>query len=638
MDVVYISPLFKAKRDFGVPVQAYAETEDATLVGVGIKIAGGDPVVHFGSEAQLSKVLGDSVGRGQVVMLEDGLQEAYVLNRRLGFDPEAIIDLNSIARINQFFAEEDKEGQRTIELEVVRFGAKFPSPTWSNESIFDAVAQERSKVEEYIAKRCHALRWLIQKMSSTLPASEIAVISDCIKSFSSPLLEVDGQQLDCLVDAAYADFDAALEAVFKTLPEVSGWSSDQLLSTLRSDQKLHGLLTKAKANPPAQVSFSKDSPWVETKLKSGSLGVIKLLQARVLVESNWNDVERAKKIREASRFTNKFSIGLRYFGAVTSRIQVDGRDRINFQGAKGDSIAKNSLRAPAGKFVFSADYRGIELRIALHTVGDREKLDYIRAGGDLYKREASGLMSTEYNEITGEQRDTAKEVVISGIYGASGDVIRKGLFKNKRIRLGEEEGKELCESFRLRNPLITKAWAEGDRFLKLAINGKIPDGYTLFNGNAVWNEARQGLELPNGLIIQLPNIRQTQKGIVYGPENTSIYGAKIFQNVIQGLGRSILSPMWNSFRDSGRRIFHSVHDSVFWIADKNAIQAEIDFATEAMCKPVPWMEGLPLDVEIEAGPTLGSMRPTKVVLSNLEPKQRPGSPSRSRLEDCKASP
>lgn len=612
---MYLSFLNQSRRKDGTSVQAYCATDDSRIIAAGLRVSSEQPLYAEG-EDNIASLLRETLTEGDCLFVEDGLQDSYLLNKRLGFEPNKIIDLNSISRISAFFAKESKEGIRNLPEEIARLGKTFSIPTWVNDSPLSLGKKTQENAEQYLARRTNALRWAMTKLAPKIPVDEIHVISDCNKAFGYPSLDVDIQEIDKKLDSTYKEFEKAIEDTRRTLPAAKDIQPQELLEIIRSDNKLFTLMQKAGANPPDGVSFSKDSRWVALKLKTGSLGVIKLLEARLLIVGNWNDVQRAKSIRDSAIATGDLSIGLRYFGAVTSRIQVDSRDKINFQGIKSDSIAKSALKAKANKAVLSADYTGIELRIALYLVKDEEKLELIRRGEDLYISEGVKIFNVNFDQVTHEQRDTAKEIVISGIYGASGGAMKESLYKNRRISLSDDQANIFCKKFREENPLITAAWDEGTEFLERACKGRLKDGETLFGGIVHWSQEEESLVLPSGLSIQLPNIQKTDSGFVYGIQKTKIYGSKIFQNVVQGVGRSILSPMWSEFSASGRRIIHCVHDSVFWTAPKINIETDAKFAEDVMCRPVPWAPGLPLDVKVEVGTSLDEMTPIKVFLSN----------------------
>lgn len=627
MRVAYLSFLHQEWRTPETSVQAYCASSASKVIAASLRIASESPIYAEG-EASITEMLKSNLTNEDCLFVEDGIQDAYILNKRLGFEPGKIIDLNSISRITDFFAQESKEGIRTLQSEVSRLGKNFAEPDWAKNNPASLGKGFQETAESYLSRRTNALRWVMTKLAEKLPVDEINVISDCNKAFGYPSLIVDIQEIDTKLDEIYKEFEKAIDDVKRTLPAAKQLSPQNLLDTIRSDKKLFTLLQQSGANPPEAVSFSKDSRWVSLKMKTGSLGVIKLLEARLLIVGCWNDVQRAKSIRQASAATGDLSIGLRYFGAVTSRIQVDSRDKINFQGIKGDSIAKTAIRAKDNEAVMSADYTGIELRVALHLVKDEQKLDLIRRGEDLYISEGVKIFNIPQEQINGEQRDTAKEIVISGIYGASGSAMQDSLYKNRRISLTDEQANIFCKKFRSENPLITNAWDEGTDFLERAGRGRLKDGETLFGGIVHWSSEEQALILPSGLSIQLPNVKKTNEGFVYGPHETKIYGSKVFQNVVQGVARSILSPMWTRFSDAGKRIIHCVHDSVFWTTPTSSVESDSKFAEEVMCQPVPWAPNLPLDIKVEAGVSLADMVPVKVFL-NSQKKPDLATPSKS---------
>jgi DNA polymerase-1 len=75
--------------------------------------------------------------------------------------------------------------------------------------------------------------------------------------------------------------------------------------------------------------------------------------------------------------------------------------------------------APAGCLLVSADYSQIELRLVAHLSRDENLLDAFRQGVDVHRRTAALVLGIPQEEVTFEQRSTAKMVNFGLIYGMS---------------------------------------------------------------------------------------------------------------------------------------------------------------------------------------------------------------------------
>ena len=60
--------------------------------------------------------------------------------------------------------------------------------------------------------------------------------------------------------------------------------------------------------------------------------------------------------------------------------------------------------------MLSADYSQLELRIISHLALDQTLLSLLNSGGDVFKDIASRWKSVSVEEVTGEQRQHAKQV------------------------------------------------------------------------------------------------------------------------------------------------------------------------------------------------------------------------------------
>ncbi len=62
--------------------------------------------------------------------------------------------------------------------------------------------------------------------------------------------------------------------------------------------------------------------------------------------------------------------------------------------------------------LLAADYSQLELRILAHLAKDAKLTAILNSGGDVFKQIAAKWKNTSVEEITGEQRQQAKQVCI----------------------------------------------------------------------------------------------------------------------------------------------------------------------------------------------------------------------------------
>ncbi|MCL2436957.1 MAG: DNA polymerase I [Clostridiales bacterium] len=87
---------------------------------------------------------------------------------------------------------------------------------------------------------------------------------------------------------------------------------------------------------------------------------------------------------------------------------------------EGRKIRKAFVPATDGYFLVGADYSQIELRVLAHMSGDPELIEAFNQGDDIHQLTASKVFGIPEDEVTAEQRSSAKAVNFGVIYGMSG--------------------------------------------------------------------------------------------------------------------------------------------------------------------------------------------------------------------------
>jgi DNA polymerase-1 len=80
---------------------------------------------------------------------------------------------------------------------------------------------------------------------------------------------------------------------------------------------------------------------------------------------------------------------------------------------------RQAFIAPAGHVLLAADYSQIELRIMAHLSGDEGLLEAFRSDRDVHQATAAEILGVALDEVTVDQRRTAKMVNFGLIYGMS---------------------------------------------------------------------------------------------------------------------------------------------------------------------------------------------------------------------------
>lgn len=114
--------------------------------------------------------------------------------------------------------------------------------------------------------------------------------------------------------------------------------------------------------------------------------------------------------------------------AVTGRLSSSepNLQNIPVRTAEGRRI-REAFIAPEGSMIISADYSQVELRIMAHLSRDKGLLDAFKRGLDVHKATAAEVFGCALEDVTAEQRRTAKVINFGLIYGMSAFGLAKNL-------------------------------------------------------------------------------------------------------------------------------------------------------------------------------------------------------------------
>jgi len=611
INFVYLTFKTKEKYKEG-PVQDFLQSDAAEVHSVCLKVASEPALVIDGGESTVSATLNDLSVENMAVVVGDGLVDGGLLARFVERPPRLLLDINSMSRVHNFFAQDP-----SVEGQLLTFGYQ------RNFDLFDrAIGHE--ELNERMRKRTEAIRWLTKALTSNLPGREFLVMSENNKAFVYPPLLIDRDSVATHASNYEHEKQEMLEKLIPLLSTRSNISTKELESIISSDQKFSELLAAEGFPPPKGTSFSKDSHWVHGMLEAGSRVVSRLLKAKIEITSSVGEASRTKHILGLKLQGAKFPLAMKYFAAITSRIQSDSRDKINFQGISKRSPVKSLIYAPPGRAVLMADYSKIELILSLFMANDTEQLDAINKGVDPYVATIAKIEGIPEDQVTDELRSTGKEVVLSGIFGASGSTMKASLYKNQRIVISVDAGDKLCKGFRKQNPKVVASWKECEFALEKLFETKGECDLTLFNGRIVWNKEKKSFTLPGGLSYQLGVLNKSPDGsFTYGPKGSEdkMYPSKLFQNIIQGCGRAMLGTLIEHGHSLGMSLALTVHDSGFWTLPAIDVKDQASRLMSMASVPPDWAPGIPLKVEVEVGYSLGSMVP--LGLWQYDPSEAP---------------
>jgi DNA polymerase-1 len=233
---------------------------------------------------------------------------------------------------------------------------------------------------------------------------------------------------------------------------------------------------------------------------------------------------------------------------------------------------RQAFVAPKGQVLLAADYSQIELRIMAHLSGDKGLQSAFAAEQDIHRATAAEVFETEFDDVTDDQRRSAKAVNFGLMYGMSAF----GLAKQLNVPRGEAQ--EYIDLYFDRYP-----------------------GVKAFMDDIREKAKQQGfVETVFGRRLYLPEINARNSQRRQYAERTAI-NAPMQGTAADIIKRAMITVQdWLLSSTPGSRMIMQVHDELVFEVEKDAVDAVRD-------KVVALMEDAAnLDVALKVDAGVGS--------------------------------
>ena len=221
--------------------------------------------------------------------------------------------------------------------------------------------------------------------------------------------------------------------------------------------------------------------------------------------------------------------------------------------------------------ILDCDYSQIELRLMAHISKDENMINAFNTGEDIHTKVASDVFGVPINEVTKEQRRTAKAVIFGIVYGISGF----GLGEN--LHLSADDAKKYIDKYLEMYPGVKQ-------YMNNVVNQAKQTTYvrTLFNRKRVIEE------LKNTNYI----IRKSGERIAL---NTPLQGtgADIIKKAMIEIDKELIK------RDLKSKMLIQVHDELVFTVPKSELNIMKELVTNIMENTYTLL--VPLKVECEIG-------------------------------------
>lgn len=304
-------------------------------------------------------------------------------------------------------------------------------------------------------------------------------------------------------------------------------------------------------------------------------------------------------------------VPIRYYGAHTGRDSGEqynpqnlpriSRDKDGKVVPKLTNALRLSLRVPKGYKVVVADLSGIELRInhfLWQVISSMKLFQASPDKADLYKDFASKMYYVPLEEVTKAQRQVGK-VAHLGLGFQAGAATFKLVAKSMGgVTLTDNEALGVVQSWRGTYPDIVDGWETCQNALRFVESGK-PYQLDMWG---LLHTCKDGIRLPGpgNRIIRYPDLRQRtvtegpregQTEWVYGQGRNlrKIYGGRVCENVVQGIGAEILMDyVLTTYKQTGYRPALRVHDEPVYVIPEAKAEGFLDKLQTVMRTPPAW--------------------------------------------------
>jgi DNA polymerase-1 len=399
-------------------------------------------------------------------------------------------------------------------------------------------------------------------------------LQDLYRSIEIPLLVVLGkmEKTGVRIDPGYLNkmsvvFGEEIYHIEKNIFEIAGMefnirSTKQLAEVLFENMKLP-VIKKTK------TGISTDESVLEELAGTYEIARL-LLRYRRLTKLKSTYIDSLPELinSESGRIHTSFNQTIAATGRLSS--SNPNLQNIPVKEAEGKAIRGAFIPEDGWQFV-SADYSQIELRILASLASDSSLISTFNNDGDIHSETASMLFDTRADEVTADQRQAAKTINFSIIYGIS----PFGL--SKRLGISRNEASSLIQMYFLKYKGVK------DYFESVVENVK-ESGY---------------VETLLGRRRYIPDINSQNRNVFEAAKRIAI------NTPIQGTAADLIKKAMVTIdgeleqQDLKSRMLIQVHDELVFESPPQEIETLIGIATDKMENAIVF--DVPLKVNISTG-------------------------------------
>jgi DNA polymerase I-like protein with 3'-5' exonuclease and polymerase domains len=585
--------------------EEYIRDDRFEVIGLCVKHNDG-PVEWFsGSHEEVAAYLAKFDWANSGMLSHNTMFDAAILSWRFGIRPRMLFDTLSMSR-----ALHGVNARHSLKAVAERYGVGEKGHEVQNalgKRRADFSDTELARYGEYCrtdAQLCYDIFKIM--LDRGFPTGELKLIDLTLRMFTDPVLELD---IDLL--------EGHLIATKRTKEQLLTDARVANKKELMSNAKFADMLREFGVEPPMKVSpttgketyaFAKTDEAFKALEEHEDKWVRALVAARLGNKSTIEETRTERFISIAKR--GKFPVPLRYYAAHTGR--WGGSDKVNLQNLPSRGLnakkLKRAILAPEGHVLIDADSAQIEARVLAWLAEQEDVVATFAANGDVYKRMASQIFEVDELNVTKEQRQIGKVVILGAGYGVGHVKLQLFLKMQAGVEVGLNEAKRIIDIYRDANSEISGVWRAAQKSIEHMQRGdRLPFGRP---GVLDVDPKEMGVVLPNGLMIRYDGLRAEKIDGRYEYSYTTrngpnrIYGGKVIENVCQAIARCVIGEQLVKIAKK-HRVVLTVHDSIVVCVPEEQAEEAQAYVEQCMRWTPDWAAGLPVNCESGIGRSYG---------------------------------
>lgn len=271
---------------------------------------------------------------------------------------------------------------------------------------------------------------------------------------------------------------------------------------------------------------------------------------------------------------------------------------------------RGMIKAPTGRRFYGADYSKIELCVLVWLANQRNIIDMLNAGEDIYMLMASLIYTCVENEVTDARRDIGKRGILGCGYQCGPKTFKEMVYLQGDIVISIELAETAVKRFRKLFNKVVRFWYN----IENVVFKVVETGNSFAFGQLRWGLKGNYLHcrLPSGRLLSYYDPRIENVLAPWGEWKPSVtymgvdaktrqwtrehtYGGKLTENVVQAIARDLLAAAIPRAERAGYPLIFHVHDELVAEVDENFGSVK-EF--EALMSILPaWAKGCPVKAE-----------------------------------------